>query len=363
MRAIPVPLRKRIVELYERGKSTREIAQFAGFCVAAVRRGGGRLVGKTNLHELAYGTSGVNPWFGTPANPVDPGRVPGGSSSGSAVAVAVGECEVGIGSDTGGSNRIPAACCGVVGLKTTWGRVPAEGVWPLAPSFDSIGPIAANVAGVALGLALLEGRPAAEAPPVGQAGIGRARLGPAVEIDPVIEAAVDGALAASELPVTDVVLEGWLEAWRAHGCILDAEAWATDRELLESDPGGIGDDVRERLRAASRRTPEQVAAAEATRPGWTASMREAVGRHGVLALPTIPIRPPEVGATWVAGFNRLTSPVNFCGFPAVSLPVAMPADAETGWRTTGLQLVGLPGTEEQLLAVAAVLEEAAGFRP
>src|SRR5438477_238731 len=115
-----------------------------------------RIVGKANLHELAYGVSGVNGWFGTPVNPLDPGLVPGGSSSGSAVAVATDVADVALGSDTGGSVRIPAACCGITGLKTTHGRISLEGVWPLAPSLDTIGPLARDVAGLTLGMQLLE---------------------------------------------------------------------------------------------------------------------------------------------------------------------------------------------------------------
>src|SRR6202012_489929 len=112
---------------------------------AAVDAGEARIVGKTNLDELAVAAAGVNPWFGTPRNPLDPTRIPGGSSSGSAVAVAAGEAEVGIGSDTGGSVRIPSACCGTVGLKTTIGRVSTAGVVPLSQSLDTIGPIGADV--------------------------------------------------------------------------------------------------------------------------------------------------------------------------------------------------------------------------
>ena len=96
-------------------------------CLAGAREAGARIVGRTNLHELALGVTGVNEWYGTPVNPLDPSRVPGGSSSGSAVAVATDEADVAYGSDTGGSIRIPAACCGVAGLKTTWGRIPLAG--------------------------------------------------------------------------------------------------------------------------------------------------------------------------------------------------------------------------------------------
>ncbi len=125
-------------------------------CLAGARAAGARIVGRTNLHELALGVTGVNPWFGTPRNPLDPALVPGGSSSGSAVAVATEEADVAYGSDTGGSVRIPSACCGTAGLKTTWGRIPLAGVWPLAPSFDTVGPMARDVAGLVTGMQLLE---------------------------------------------------------------------------------------------------------------------------------------------------------------------------------------------------------------
>src|SRR6202451_2192070 len=124
--------------------------------VAAARRSGARIVGKTNLAELCWSAAGTNAWSGTPPNPLDSRRLPGGSSSGSAVAVATGEADVALGTDTGGSVRIPAACCGIVGLKTTWGRVPVEGVYPLAWSLDTVGPLGADVAAVERGMRLIE---------------------------------------------------------------------------------------------------------------------------------------------------------------------------------------------------------------
>src|ERR1700733_7975805 len=124
--------------------------------LAGTRAAGARIVGKANLHELAFGTSGVNPWAGTPENPLDPRRIPGGSSSGSAVAVATNLADVAIGSDTGGSIRVPAAFCGISGLKTTFGRIPLEGVWPLAKSLDTAGPMAVDVAGLTTMMQLLE---------------------------------------------------------------------------------------------------------------------------------------------------------------------------------------------------------------
>jgi amidase len=112
-------------------------------CLAGARAAGARVVGKANLDELAFGASGVNEYFGMPVNPLDSDRVPRGSSSGSAVAVASGEADLAYASDTGGSIRVPSAFCGITGLKTTHGRIPLAGVWPLAPSMDTIGPMGA----------------------------------------------------------------------------------------------------------------------------------------------------------------------------------------------------------------------------
>ena len=160
-------------------------------CMAGARAAGVAIVGKVNLHELAFGASGVNHYFGTPVNPLDPERVPGGSSSGSAVAVADGDADIAYGSDTGGSIRIPSAFCGITGLKTTHGRVSLERVWPLAPSLDTVGPMARDIAGVVAGMALLEPGFTLDARPAARVG----RIRPAgVDVDPVIDAAVDAAL-------------------------------------------------------------------------------------------------------------------------------------------------------------------------
>jgi amidase len=202
-------------------------------CLAGARAAGARIVGRTNLHELALGVTGINPWYGTPVNPLDPKRVPGGSSSGSAVAVATGEAEVAYGSDTGGSIRIPAACCGTAGLKTTWGRVPLEGVWPLSPSFDTVGPMARDVAGLVTGMVLLEpGFAVAET-----TGVTIGRLRPPV--DPLIDNAVDRVLRDAEWPVLELVAAGWDRATTDAALLLVAEAWDSNR--APGDPGSSGD--------------------------------------------------------------------------------------------------------------------------
>ncbi|HEY7278772.1 MAG TPA: amidase, partial [Trebonia sp.] len=165
----------------------RDAACLAGLR-AAMDAGQVRFVGKTNLHELAYGISGINAAFGTPVNPLDRRRMPGGSSSGSGAAVAAGEADIAYGTDTGGSIRIPAACCGITGLKTTRGRISLAGVRPLAPGLDTVGPMARDVAGVAAGMALLEPgfTVASESP--------RSVGVLAIDADPRVTAAIDDAL-------------------------------------------------------------------------------------------------------------------------------------------------------------------------
>jgi len=254
----------------------RAVAERAGpapadaACLAGLRatcaRGEARLVGKTNLHELAYGISGINAAFGTPANPLDPARVPGGSSSGSAVAVASGEADVAYGSDTGGSIRIPAACCGVAGLKTTWGRVPLDGVWPLAPSLDTVGPMARDVAGLVAGMALLEPGFAvsAQSPRI----VGRV----SIDADPAIDRAVDTALTSAGWEIVPVTLEGLDSVTAAAMAVLDAEAWASDGALAEAAPDRIGPDVLRRLRAASEVSPAALGAARQEAARWRATL-------------------------------------------------------------------------------------------
>src|SRR3984957_18027057 len=209
-------------------------------CLAGARAASAQVVGKTNLDELAFGASGINEHFGTPVNPLDPTRVPGGSSSGSAVAVATGEADLAYGSDTGGSIRIPAACCGTAGLKTTWGRIPLEGVWPLAPSFDTVGPMARDVAGLVSGMELLEPGFAVGGQDVADLVVGRLPI----EADPAITAALDEALGLVGWDWREFDVAGWDDATLQAGLLLVVEAWHSDASLVAEDPEGISDAVR-----------------------------------------------------------------------------------------------------------------------
>jgi len=322
-------------------------------CLAGARAAGAVIVGKANLHELAYGGAGINEWLGTPVNPLDPALLPGGSSSGSAVAVADGDAEVAYGSDTGGSVRIPAAFCGITGLKTTHGRVSLDGVWPLAPSLDTVGPMARDVAGVATGMALLEPCFLVAAQPTAR--IGRIRPD-GFDVDPVIDAAIEAALVASGLEVAEVNLPGWLAARETCGVLLDFEAAQSNRALLV-DPAVralIGPNVLARLTAAETVTLEDARAARATQAGWRAAMAVALrAADGLLALPTVPFFPPPLAEAAGIHFTAFTNPVNLAGFPALALPI--PA---AGRLPASLQLIGPPDSEDLLLATGAVIEAA-----
>src|SRR5579862_1197127 len=318
-------------------------------CLAGARAAGARIVGRANLHELALGVTGENPWFGTPVNPLDPGLVPGGSSSGCAVAVATDEADVGFGSDTGGSVRIPSACCGTAGLKTTWGRIPLHGVWPLAPGFDTVGPMARDVAGLVAGMTLLE--PGFSVAPVpGALRVGRLRP----DADPRIDDALDRALAATGWETTDIVLPLWDDSTTRAGLLLVAEAWATDGALVARAEDRIGPDVVARLRIGQAVDAAAQQAARAVQEAWRAELADAFTRVDVLATPTLTVFPPPLAQGEELLMARCTLPVNMAGVPAVVVPVPT-----AGPLPASLQLVGPHGSEERLLAAAAVAEAAA----
>jgi amidase len=318
-------------------------------CLAGARAAGARIVGRTNLHELALGVTGVNQWYGTPVNPLDPDLVPGGSSSGSAVAVATGEADVAYGSDTGGSVRIPAACCGTAGLKTTWGRIPLEGVWPLAPSFDTIGPMARTVGGLVSGMQLLEpGFTVAEAR---SADLSVGRL--AIEADPLITSALDRALGLVGWDCRDLLVPGWDDATMQAGLLLVVEAWGSDASLVAEDPAGISDDVRGRLELGSAFDEGTVRAAWMAQRTWKAALEQIFSEVDLLVTPTLTIFPPRLDEGDDLLVSRCTLPVNLAGVPALSMPVPT-----AGPLPASIQLIGPEHSEERLLALGALLEEA-----
>ncbi len=317
-------------------------------CLAGARLAGARIVGKTNLSELAYDATGDNEWYGTPVNPLDRRRIPGGSSSGSAVAVGSGDADVAYGSDTGGSVRLPSACCGTVGMKTTFGRVSLAGVWPLSQSLDTIGPMAADVAGVVTGMRLLEPGFQAAVRPASVV----ARLRPP-DVDPQIDRAVDLALAAAEFEVVEISLEGWSSTDAAFGPLIASEAWANDGHLLD-DPTGVSQKIADRVAFGATITEEMTARARRIQGAWRRELASVFERVEVLALPALVGFAPLLGEPIPFNMTALTSPFNVSGSPAVVLPVPAQGSA----LPASLQLVGPMRGEELLCATAAVVEAA-----
>ena len=317
-------------------------------CLAGVRAVGGRIVGKANLHELCFGSTGVNLHYGTPVNPLDPRRVPGGSSSGSAVAVATGLADVGIGTDTAGSIRNPAAACGVVGLKPTFGVVSVVGVRPLAPSLDTVGVLGRTVHDVSVGATLLDPR------------LTEGLLSPSLtaarlrfpDTDPTIEAAIDSALIDAGMEVTEVTLTGWEAAHRAALDLLFGEALMVNGDLWRHHQDRLGADLVERFTFAQAIGPAELGDARARREPWRTELSEVLGTHGLLVLPTMIDYPARIGQQGVAP-NPAASAVNLAGFPAISLPVP-----SGGLLPASIQLVAPDHHEPRLLATAALIESA-----
>jgi len=317
-------------------------------CLAGFRQAGARLVGKANLHELCFGATGVNPHYGTPVNPLDDRRIPGGSSSGSAVAVANGEADLGIGTDTAGSLRNPAAYCGLVSLKPTFGLVPVEGTRPLAPTLDTIGLLARDVATLAAGATLLDERLVDGALEPSTA-VGRLRL---PGTDPTIDAAIDSALIESGIDMIEIELPGWDAAGAAAVTVLFGEALIVNDDLWRHHHHLLGDDLVERFTYAQSISPAELGEARALRLLWRQELADVLGQVGVIALPTALSYPSRIGEHAVAP-NAACPPVNLAGIPAMSVPVP-----SGGLLPAGLQLLAADHHEPRLLATAAVIEAA-----
>jgi amidase len=323
-------------------------------CLAGARAVGARIVGKANLHELAMLPIGTNPWFGTPVNPLDPDLIPGGSSSGSAVAVANDDAEVALGSDTGGSVRVPSACCGTYGLKTTHGRVSLVGVWPLAPSLDTIGPMAASVAGLTSGMQLLE--PGFTLASSTARVIGRIRTSG----DPDIESAIDNVLKVAGFDVITIDWEEMEGGSQAFAAIYFAEMWDADHKLVEGHPDGVGSDVAQTVGMADMFRPG-VDDARRQLVEWRARFFELFNRVELLALPTLPMFPPRLeditAETLLPTIIEITKHVavfNAAGSPCTAQPVPVPGSR----LPASLQLVGPLGGEELLLTTAQWVQDA-----
>ena len=314
--------------------------------VQSLLAAGCRIVGKTNLHELAFGVTGINPSAGTPRNPRAPGRIPGGSSSGSAVAVALQLVDFALGNDTGGSIRIPAACCGVYGLKPSFGRVSRKGALPARSTLDCLGPLARDVATIERAMTLIDAsfRPQ---PAPAAAAVGWLEIEPA----PPLAGRVRAALARTEVTIRPVALRSWTDAYGAALTLVAAETYAAFGPLLECAQLGI--DVRERLRSAGAIAPAQVAAAESIRERFAVELDTALAGLAALALPTLPDVPPTLEAVSDPASALVLSACvrqfNLSGHPAITLPI------DVQGLPGGLQLIGRRGEDEALCALAGAL--------
>jgi Asp-tRNA(Asn)/Glu-tRNA(Gln) amidotransferase A subunit family amidase len=322
--------------------------------VATLREAGALVVGKTHTDELAYSLAGSNFHYGDLDNPMAPGRTPGGSSSGSAVAVAAGLADVGLGTDTAGSIRVPAAWCGLYGLRPTWGRIRRGGVMALGPTHDTVGVLTRSLELLATtaGL-LLDPAHAAEV---------RQFLVPDdvwLQADPDIITALTPALGRLKdvLPVQGVstLLQSRPPSTlvRTFGITQGAQAWKTFGPWVRSAQPELGPDVRARLEAAATVTPGELAGAQRQALGARAQLLEVL-QGQVMVIPTVPVTAPTAEEARTSGLrNRLlalTVTSSIGGLPALTLPMPGP-----GGAPVGLCLVGSPGTDEQLFTVAAAL--------
>jgi len=323
--------------------------------VALLRAGGARIMGKANMHELAYGVTGMNRWTGTPPNPRYPGRIPGGSSSGSAAAVAAGLADIGIGTDTGGSIRMPAACCGIFGLKPSIGRVSRAGVvCPASSSLDCVGPMARDMAMLTKAMSLIDPSFVAEDAP-GDPVLGMVTAA----ANPDIEGVIEKTVLASGMSARSVQLPLMSEAFDAALAIIGAENWVAFGHLV--DAPGLGPDVRARLHAASGITARQLAAAEAVRTRFRREVDEALCGVGALVLPTLPIVPPMLqeaaNAAAMIPVTALLRPFNLSGHPALTIPLQTAAGLPAG-----LQLVARQGADAALCALGTLLAVRLGIQ-
>ncbi|MEO0992911.1 MAG: amidase [Pseudomonadota bacterium] len=323
-------------------------------------------LGKTHLSELAFSGLGVNPITATPPNAFDPARAPGGSSSGAAVSTALGLAAAGIGSDTGGSVRIPAAWNGLVGLKTTWGALPGEGVIPLAASLDTIGPLTTTVEDAGVLYAALLGIPAHALPEPPEAGSVSLRIPETVVLDgcdaPVREAFETGLdrLGSAGIALSRGLAPEIAEAFDTCARLsplVTAEAWGHWGEAIEANPGQMFPMIEARFRSGAKIDAEADAAARTELAEISRRLSMRIETEGVLVMPTVPCLAPETerlldDEDYYTERNLLalrnTRLVNILGLCALTVPLPAPM--------CGLMLVGAPGTEWDLLAVGARIE-------
>jgi aspartyl-tRNA(Asn)/glutamyl-tRNA(Gln) amidotransferase subunit A len=352
------------------------IAAQDAFVVEKLKQAGAVLMGKTNTHEIALGITGNNPHYGTARNPWDVTRIPGGSSSGSTIAVATGMALGALGSDTGGSIRIPASLCGVVGFKPTFGRVSLRGVFPLSWNLDHVGPLAKCVRDAALLLQIM-----AVYDPLDPASVkmltgdylghltddvkGRKialGVGQFIETsDPEVLRAVQEAARVFESLGCKVQEEdvSWLkDAALANKLMTQSDGAAVHRDRLKEHPEQFGDDIRRRLEDGANTPLADYILARRTQAEVRKKFEQFFESYDFLITPTTPIAAPTIeghDAVEQAGrLTRFTAPFNLAGLPALSLPCGFTSDG----LPIGLQIVSRAWGEFKVLNTAHAYEQA-----
>jgi aspartyl-tRNA(Asn)/glutamyl-tRNA(Gln) amidotransferase subunit A len=341
--------------------------------VRRLRRAGAIIIGKTNLHEVALGVTSANEHFGPVRNPHDPERVAGGSSGGSAVAVAAGMGPLSVGTDTRGSIRIPAACCGVTGLKPTRGLVSLEGVVPLSPSLDHVGPIAGTAAECALMLEVMAGsryagrfvKAARQRAKGMKVGVSEFHLR---DLDAGVQKPVDAAirrLGKLGCRLHDVRMPALDDAHLASIVISASEAVAYHDQFLQSKPEGYGPLVWKRLQDAYRWTAMDLVRAQATLTAVTKAFAVVFENVDCLVGAVLPAGPPKIPDTTVKvngretgvvdAFTRLNAAQNMAGVPALTVPCGT-ADG----LPVGLQLIAARGLDDAALRLGAAFQRTTG---
>ena len=339
--------------------------------VARLKAAGAVIIGRTNMTEFAFSGVGINPHYGTPGNPWDRKRIPGGSSSGAAVALADGQCAVAIGTDTGGSVRIPAALCGLVGFKPTQHRVPRDGTLPLSGTLDSIGPLGHSVACCALTDAVLAGEAPVVPPAIEPAGLRLAIPRGSFlfdDLDPEVAAGFERACGLFERAgarVYDLALPELASyaTINAKGGFSPPEAYAWHADLLARRGADYDQRVRVRIaRGAEMTAPDYIRLIE-DRARFMAQVDTSTAGCDALIVPTVAVVAPPIAAfAKDEDFFRLNgrilrnpSLVNFLDRCAITLPVARPGEAPVG-----LMLIGAKDSDQKLLAMARGLETVLG---
>ena len=338
--------------------------------VKHLRAAGAVFVGKTNLHEFAFGTTNEDSGWGPARNPIDPARSPGGSSGGSAIAVRTGMSVVSIGTDTGGSVRIPAAACGIVGLKPGWGEISAEGVVPLSRQLDHVGPLARSVDDAAILYDVMRGaQPGAhggthERPSAFRFGVLEGYFAErlSAEVERVVRAAYD-ALARAGATCTAKTIAHAKDIAPVYLHLVLADAAAYHATSLQERPHAYTENVRVRLEMGRHVLAEDYVRALRGREIITGEVNRALEEVDVLVLPALAIEAPPLGVTTVTvsggqepvrnAMLRCTQPFNVSGHPAISIPCGT---TSTG-LPVGLQLVARRGRTADLLRVARAVEQ------